>query len=480
MPIEVSLRKTVHRKSWEYLAPTTVANSAGACIVSDKFNLIKNNPIFLMSSYSGIFRYDGHEDGFVGLPNSGLAGTFGAGACMELRALGAMGGVFNQTSVSGTSTTISTNKTIVTNLAGIRLVVISGTGVGYDNVIVSNTIGTNSVITVTPVAPFTFDSTTVFRIYSGSLWAHGAGASAGFSVYDIATNVWNARATIGTTFGTDGQLVSTIGASGAFSTNDATSGSSNTIVDNTKTWTSGMWVNYQVRIYEGAGIGQIRTISSNSATTLTVSSNWTVTPDSTSKFKIEGNDDFFYLLGNNNVTLYKFTVSTNTWATVSPVAARQSNPGGGLTANWIDSVESWELPTSGTPTLMATGLYQQNGRYIFSFRGNVTNILDIYDIAGNTWISNVPYGGQFETFTSGSSNCDYKGNIYIQKEATGRIFKFSVKDWSLQAFNTSPAVQGSATVGNKMCIISVKDGDELSWLYSIVSSQFTFMRVLII
>lgn len=88
-----------------------------------------------------------------------------------------------------------------------------------------------------------------------------------------------------------------------------------------KTWTVNQWTNSQVRITSGTGIGQVRTISSNTATTLTVPS-WTTTPDATSNFVIEPNDDFLYLIGNNAVTMYRYSISANTWTVMAPTTAR--------------------------------------------------------------------------------------------------------------------------------------------------------------
>lgn len=53
---------------------------------------------------------------------------------------------------------------------------------------------------------------------------------------------------------------------------------STTLQDTSKTWTTNFYSNYSVKIVSGTGAGQIRTISSNTANTLTVSSAWTVTP----------------------------------------------------------------------------------------------------------------------------------------------------------------------------------------------------------
>lgn len=64
----------------------------------------------------------------------------------------------------------------------------------------------------------------------------------------------------------------------------ASAGTSTTLVDAAQ----GMSVNAHngcnIFIYEGTGAGQLRTVSSNTSTTFTVSSAWTTTPDATSKY----------------------------------------------------------------------------------------------------------------------------------------------------------------------------------------------------
>jgi hypothetical protein len=68
----------------------------------------------------------------------------------------------------------------------------------------------------------------------------------------------------------------------------ASSGAATTLTDSTKTWTTNAWTNYQVVIVAGTGVGQTRTILSNTATALTVSTSWTTTPDATSQYEIRG------------------------------------------------------------------------------------------------------------------------------------------------------------------------------------------------
>jgi hypothetical protein len=480
MTTTVNLRKLLHPKRWEMNTPAPVNTAAGSFLVSDKYDLINGAKAFYVQAAATIYMYEGDEDSWIQLPASGITGTFGAGACGEFRALGAMGGTFNQTSTAGGASSITTNKTIVRSLAGMRLRVISGTGVGFDGTVVSNTLGANAVITT---SGGTFDATTVFELFSGSLWFFCGGAGAvGFRVYDRATNTWTAKSVTGipTPFGTDGQLVSTIGSAKSFATGTATAGAATTITNALKAWGTNMWANNQIRITAGTGVGQIRTIASNTGTVITVSSAWTVNPDATSVYSIEGNRDYMYLLGNNAVTMYRYTVSTDTWATLSPTAARAGAAAAGLSANWIDNATGWDNETL-VPNLQAATLYRQNGRYIYSFRGGATSTLDVYDIAANTWVSGVTYGNQQETFTTGSSYVDNDGIIYIHKESTNRYFAFDVARHILTGLTTNFTVQGAVVVGNKLFILPYNDGGtEVLFLYTLMHTGAILNRQVLV
>lgn len=485
MPIQINLRKLLHRKAWESCTSAPAATAAGAFVVADKFDLINGARAFFVAGASSIMMYEGLEDAFCPLPNSGIAGAFAAGSCGEFRGLGAMGGVFTQTATAGTTSTITTNRTITRSLQGCRLRVVAGTGVGYEGVVKSNTLGANAVITLETAGAVAFDATTQYQVYSGSLWFFNAGTTAvGFAVFDLATNAWTARSVTGlpTAWGTDAQLVSTMGSAKSFATGTATAGGASTLTNAAKAWGTNMWANYQVRITAGTGKGQIRSIASNTATVLTVSSAWTVNPDATSVYSIEGNDDAFYLLGNNAVTMYKFSVSGNTWATVAPAAARAGASAAGGTADWIDNAENWDNETlvnhyGGT-------IYKQNGRYIYCFRGGATSTLDVFDLAAVTWISNISYGDQMETFTTGSSSVDMDGKIYITKEATGRIYKFNVdrnRIIGLATCTMQTALGGTAVVGDKMFVLPfTEDATELLYLYVMRHSGTDLARMLLV
>lgn len=65
----------------------------------------------------------------------------------------------------------------------------------------------------------------------------------------------------------------------------ATASDTTELTDDTQSWTDDEWIGYAVYIYSGTGEGQIREITDNDSTTLTVAT-WTTKPDATSKYVI--------------------------------------------------------------------------------------------------------------------------------------------------------------------------------------------------
>jgi hypothetical protein len=79
-----------------------------------------------------------------------------------------------------------------------------------------------------------------------------------------------------------------IGYTGLASTDSgtATAGGATTLTDSGKSWAVNTYAGYELRIASGTGSGQRRTIASNTATILTVSSAWATNPDATSVYAI--------------------------------------------------------------------------------------------------------------------------------------------------------------------------------------------------
>jgi hypothetical protein len=456
VPLTNKLKAFLHPKSPELRTPSLNVNAAGAVVVAADMGTGLNR-MFEIISATSIWVYLGIEDAWLQLPSSGLGGTPGAGNCAEFHPDGPSG-----TATGGTTTTLVTNLTIVRDLRGNKFRVLSGPNAGLEFVIKSNTIGANSVITTTTAAPTAFTAASTFVLKTGRLWVFFPSATAaGFGYYDWGQNTWTARAITGlpASFLSEGQLVGADSLrSGELLTGTASAGAATTITIAGAPVTNAL-ANLQIRIKSGTGAGQIRVITSNAGNVLTVPA-WTTNPDATSVYAIEGDDNAFYLLGNNAVTMYKYSISSNTWATVAPAVARAAAPGAGMTADLITGVRAAE-DASGVWNDVTQPL---NGRYIYCLRGGGSNVLDRYDIALNSWAA-IAYGYQTETFNTGTSSVGSRERIYINKDSGNRIHYFDVVLNTLRPFTAIGYGAGVATVGDKLAVLKYTDGAEFNFVY---------------
>lgn len=249
----------------------------------------------------------------------------------------------------------------------------------------------------------------------------------------------------------------------------ATSGSATTLVNSAKTWTVNQWTNYQLRIVSGTGAGQIKTIASNTANTLTIASGATL--DATSVYEIEPSEDTIYLAGNNAVTMYRYSISANTWTVLAPTTARAAAPGTGMCLDFVGE--------TGSP-IWADENNIQDGRYIYSMRGGAGALIDRFDIAGGTagagaWQA-VTYVGA-ETFTTGSSAFQFGRYIYIKKDATNRFFKFSIPGNYMESFTTDLYPDGAALLGQKLWVRALDSTDEIVWVYHLLNTSNVLRRI---
>lgn len=465
-------RKILDLKRWTVMpTPSPVSTSAGVFVVSSR--LAQQRQLWVFSATVHYLYYP-FEDGWVQVPSGALAGTFGAGSCGTSGCVGPTG-----TATAGTASTLTTNLTLARNLAGYEIEITAGPNAGLRRTIARNTIGANAIITTTQVFPTPITSSSVYRLLTPRWYVLNAGtlASGSFRVYCFALNSWItlAQAGLPATWSTDGRMVATSSLADTavpvtFASGTATAGGAATLTHSGKTWTANQWANMQVRITSGAGAGQIRTIASNTSDTLTVSAAWTTQPDATSAYVIEGNDDHIYLMGNNAVTLYRYSISANTWSTLNPGAARAAAPGAGMSAHWVWDVDrsDWNDESSII-----------NGRRIYSFRGAGSQHVDYYDIAANTWVSTLPFAPNVETFAAGSKYVYAAGHLYIHKDATGRWFRFSFADQAMVGFTANVYPGGVAVVGDTAFDV-VEPETGVRFLHMLLNTSAVHMRCMIV
>lgn len=263
------------------------------------------------------------------------------------------------------------------------------------------------------------------------------------------------------------------GSKPAFASGLATAGAASTLTNGAKAWTVNQWTNYQVRIISGTGVGQTRTIASNTGTVLTTSAAWTTPPDATSVYVIEGNEDYIYLAGNNAVTMYRYSISANTWTTLAPTVARGAAPGLGMCLDWVSETGNADWANENDI---------QDGRYIYSMRGGAGALIDRFDIAGGTagagaWAA-VTYIGT-ETFTTGSSDFQSGRYLYIRKDATHRFFRFDIVGNQMEALNTNLYTDGAALLGNRIWVKNLDPVENVKWLYSLMNTGTVIHRLML-
>lgn len=477
MPTTNGNRKILDLKRWEFCSVAPTAHGAGAFVASS--NHYRQQQMFVFSNINQAL-YTPDENAFVLLPSGALAGTFGAGAagCAGSYSTGTTLAA-TLTATAGTTTSITTNQTLARDLRGYSVYFTAGTNAGKLKTIASNTIGTNAVITFDSAETTAFDATSVFRIKAPTWFILSAGtlAAGSFKKYDFPTNTWTTLSNTGlpASLALDGKLIPTpawIGSGfNSFATGTATAGGASTITNSGKSWATNQWTNYQIRITGGTGAGQIRTISSNTGTVITVSSAWTTQPDTSSTYSIEGNDDFLYYMGNNAVTMYRYSISGNTWSTVSPTAARGGFGAAGLSGHWIWNVQAADWTNENAI---------RNGRYLYSFRGSGNSNLDRYDIAANTWES-VTFAPAAEAVTTGTVYTYIKNRLYINKDASSRWMCFDFVENAMQPWSIMTYPQSTAAVGDVCFDQSYIDGStQIDYVYRLLSSSNILLRQMVI
>ena len=114
-----------------------------------------------------------------------------------------------------------------------------------------------------------------------------------------------------------------------------TGGSSTTLADTSKTWTTDFWAGGKVLILKGTGVSEIRTISSNTSDTLTIASG--TTPDATSiyiilKITLTSSGTARFYMNLDSVRIYGFELTGATSVILDP-----SKDGGVIECCYFDS-----------------------------------------------------------------------------------------------------------------------------------------------
>jgi hypothetical protein len=470
-------RKILDLKRWEFVSTAPFTNGGG---VSYARSELYKNYVFALTTAANGYLYNPEEDGHILVPALGLGGSFGAGSTVGAIgwSTGATVGAASLTATAGTTTTITTNQTLARDLNGFYVWFMGGTNAGKLKKIASNAIGTNAVITFETAEGAAFDNTSTYRLLTPRFFMVNAGTAAAttFRFYDFATNTIQSCAQNPANAAVDSKLIPCPGfglssfeymASGL-----ATGGTGTTLQNSGKNWSASQWINAQVVITGGTGAGQIRTITANDATSITVST-WGTNPDSTSQYVITGNDDHLYWMGNGAVTLYRYNIAANTWTTLSPSpTARAAIANTGMSGHWVSKVTDSRWTTENSII---------NGRRLYSFRGNAVATFDYYDIPANTWTNAITYSPATETVSTGSKYVLDGNYLYIQKDSIGRWFRYDFANSSMESWGVMLYTQGGSAVGDTAFLVTYVDGNTtIKYIYMLLNTSTALLRQMVI
>lgn len=477
MPTTNLNRKLLDLKRWEVCAPAPTSTAAGAHIVSS--NCHRQLQMFVQSA-TAVYLYDPFEDGWITLPNTN-APSIAAGAS----GVCSMWGGTVSVSVGGTTSMICNITTSgVTShqrsLAGYKIECITATNAankGQVRTIKSSGTGSGLIPFVLETAlPATVSSGDTFRIYYPVFFVISGGSTT-LKAYDYAANVWITKAAFTPGTATDSKMVATPsmidGEFKSFATGTATSGTSGTLTDATKMWLGSQWINFQLRITAGTGAGSIVTITANTSTVLTYTP--AIATDNTTQYAIEGNNDHLYLINANaTATIYRYIVSTNTWANGGASLASRSggNANAGVTGHWIHTSGDSEWDNEFSII---------DGRRIYSFRGGSTPTLDYFDIPSGLWISNVVYAPNASSFSTGTKATCIGKYIYLTGNASNYWQRFNVVTSEVDAVAYMHVAQSTAVVGDTAFKAIYKDGaTQISYIYILLNTSNQMFRMMVI
>lgn len=270
-------------------------------------------------------------------------------------------------------------------------------------------------------------------------------------------------------------------------TGRATGGSTTTLIDSTKAWATNQWANYRIRIVAGTGVGSEFAITSNTATTLTYSTQ-SFTPDATTKYRIM--DTFGTMTAASTTTITDTTKNwiVNQWAgkrvvITAGTGQRQEATIASNTATVL-TISTITLPdTTSTYSILAIAPRSVgiSARWIFGNsdaatkantilipRGGATNIIDEYQINTDWWDFTQFYSPQSETLTTGSSYAyDGEDTVYFTTCIAADfiyIFALNVNTGEVDGAFQTTATQGTVHIGNLMEIVSGEDGGKFLFI----------------
>ena len=288
-------------------------------------------------------------------------------------------------------------------------------------IITSQSVNLDSALTVPT------DSTSRFIIQTGTIWLLSSTTAAPFftwQMYDIANDIWMTKTANANLFpgaiGTDFSVERTGALGGAYVSGTATAGTNRTLTDSSKSMAVDDYVNYQIRITGGTGMGQRQRIIANGTNYFEVAKKWATNPDATSTYSVLADTDTIFFSGNGNSAMFKYSVEADLWS--------QSN------------IYDYGITNNVT--------VQRNGTLPFGIASGTRNTGGITAVVINVAGSGYRIGDVLTVSGGGGTN----GKVYVETiSSTGQILSVSL----MRCGSGYSVTTGAATTGGTGTLATV-------------------------
>lgn len=332
------------------------------------------------------------------------------------------------------------------------------------------------------------DSTSQFVILSGGIWCITVLGTTSYALqyYDILADMWYIKSSqsvvLPTALSTDVSFEKFTEEGGSLISGTATGGSARTLINTSASLTPLKYNNFQLRITGGTGIGQVRTILANTATTFYLTRDWSVTPDNTSTYAVYRDCDKLMIIGDSRSTMYQYSIETDQASsskqfdfgvprsasatqsglepigissiskTTGGIASLNSTPTAGGTGYLVDQILT--ITTGGSSgTARVTSVNPANGA-----------VLSVaLETAGQSYTTGT--GKATTVSPSGGTGCTLEilSISDITTVTTGAVHNFKIGDTVTIAGITQSEFNGSKTI--------IGIGSSLTFQYAITSSN---------
>ena len=180
----------------------------------------------------------------------------------------------------------------------------------------------SNIVTVDSAWDIAPDSTSKFVVLSGGILcisSQGGNPYFNLQYYDVIADTWYRKSAqtsyLAGGLATDISFERFNETRGPIASGTSTSITSRTLYNTGVSMETGRYANLQLRIKNGSGNGQFRTILTNTSSGIYLTRDWDITPNQNSSYEIYGDTESIYMIGHGASTMYQYNLSTDQWTT---------------------------------------------------------------------------------------------------------------------------------------------------------------------